>query len=67
LASLEIPADIEEHTVIRESDLPRHFNNGKEIKPEQPGRTEDDRAAADEERLANDAGRRPPVQGPFGS
>jgi carboxyl-terminal processing protease len=40
LASLEIPADIEEHTVIRESDLPRHFNNGKEIKPEQPGRTE---------------------------
>ena len=40
LASLEMPADIEEHTVIRESDLPRHFNNGKEIKPQQPGRTE---------------------------
>jgi len=40
LASLEVPADIEEHTVIRESDLPRHFNNGKEVKPQQPGRTE---------------------------
>jgi carboxyl-terminal processing protease len=40
LASLEIQPDIEEHTVIRESDLPRHFNNGKEIKPKQPGRTE---------------------------
>jgi carboxyl-terminal processing protease len=40
LASLEVPPDIEEHTVIRESDLPRHFNNGKEVKPQQPGRTE---------------------------
>src|SRR5262249_40580691 len=40
LASLEIQPDMEEHTVIRESDLPRHFNNGKEIKPKQPGRTE---------------------------
>jgi len=40
LASLEIQPDMEDHTVIRESDLPRHFNNGKEIKPKQPGRTE---------------------------
>jgi len=40
LASLEVTPDIEEHTVIRESDLPRHFNNGKEVKPQQPGRTE---------------------------
>lgn len=40
LASLEIPVDIEEHTVIRESDLPHHFNNGKGTKPQQPGPTE---------------------------
>jgi carboxyl-terminal processing protease len=39
LASLELPADIEEHMVIRESDLPHHFHNGKEIKSNQPGDT----------------------------
>ncbi len=42
LASLEIPVDIEEHTVIRESDLPRHFNNGQGGKPQQPGPSEDE-------------------------
>ena len=39
LASLEIPAGVEEHTVIRESDLPHHFHNGKEIKSKEPGET----------------------------
>jgi carboxyl-terminal processing protease len=45
LASLEIPVDIEEHTVIRESDLPHHFNNGQGGKPQQPGHTEEENGA----------------------
>jgi len=36
------PGTIEDGTIIRESDLPRHFENGKENQPKQPGRTEGD-------------------------
>ena len=42
MASLDIPGAVEDHPTIRESDLPHHFENGKEIKPQQPGRTEGD-------------------------
>lgn len=39
LASLEIPVNVEDHTVIRESDLPHHFHNGKERESSEPGDT----------------------------
>src|SRR6266851_1855726 len=49
LASLDMPgANLEDHPVIRESDLPHHFQNGKEIHPQQPGRTEGDTTSVPE-------------------
>ncbi len=45
LASLELPGEVEERTIIRESDLPRHFSNGKEPKSKEPAGSEGDTSA----------------------
>ena len=64
LASLEVPADIEEHAIIRESDLPHHFQNGKEIAPQQPGHTDTGVAPSGEGKGkgGSEAGKEKPVK-----